>query len=193
VTAPATAEEAPRRKRPPLSTVWRESRELIWRHRGALAIGLLLMLVNRLAGLVLPASSKYLVDDVALVQAATSFGLSQVLSIAAQRAIADMRKSVEAHVMRLPVVVLRLHQTGILISRIMTDAEGIRNLVGTGLAQLAGRPGHRRDRARRAVLAQLAAHAGHPPVLLRLRRRPWPGRSRSCGRCSASAARSTRR
>jgi ABC-type multidrug transport system fused ATPase/permease subunit len=157
VTAPATAEEAPRRKRPPLSTVWRESRELIWRHRGALAIGLLLMLVNRLAGLVLPASSKYLVDDVlvagdagllpllagavavaTIVQAATSFGLSQVVSITAQRAIADMRKSVEAHVMRLPVSYFDSTQSGILISRIMNDAEGIRNLVGTGLVQLLG-------------------------------------------------------
>jgi ABC-type multidrug transport system fused ATPase/permease subunit len=157
VTDPATAEDAPRRKRPPLSTVWRESRELIWRHRSALAIGLLLMLVNRLAGLVLPASSKYLVDDVlvagdagllpmlagavavaTIVQAATSFGLSQVVSITAQRAITDMRKSVEAHVMRLPVSYFDSTQSGILISRIMNDAEGIRNLVGTGLVQLLG-------------------------------------------------------
>ena len=115
------------------------------------------MLVNRLAGLVLPATSKYLIDDVigkrraellmplalaagaaTLVQAVTSFALSQVLGVAAQRAITDMRRRVEAHVARLPVRYFDSTQTGVLISRIMTDAEGIRNLVGTGLVQLAG-------------------------------------------------------
>src|SRR6476469_5879319 len=111
------------------------------------------MLVNRLAGMVLPASSKYLIDDVigkhraellvplavaagvaTLVQAVTSFALSQVLGVAAQRAITDMRRRVEAHVARLPVRYFDSTQSGVLISRIMSDAEGIRNLVGTGLA-----------------------------------------------------------
>ncbi len=157
MTVPDTSDKPARRKRPPLSTVWRESRELIWRHRGPLAVGLVLMFVNRLAGLVLPASSKLLVDDVlvardasllpllavavgaaTLVQAASSFALAQVVSITAQRAIADMRKSVEAHVLRLPVSYFDSTQSGILISRIMNDAEGIRNLVGTGLVQLVG-------------------------------------------------------
>jgi ABC-type multidrug transport system fused ATPase/permease subunit len=73
-----------------------------------------------------------------LVQAVTSFGLSQVLGVAAQRAITEMRRRVEAHVARLPVRYFDSTQSGALISRIMSDAEGIRNLVGTGLVQLAG-------------------------------------------------------
>ena len=73
-----------------------------------------------------------------MVQAVTSFALSQILGVAAQRAITDMRKRVQAHVMRLPVRYFDSTQTGVLISRIMSDAEGIRNLVGTGLVQLVG-------------------------------------------------------
>jgi subfamily B ATP-binding cassette protein MsbA len=106
---------------------------------------------------VLPASSKWLIDEVVgkkrtdllpmiamaagaatLVQAATSFALSQILGVAAQRAITDMRKRVQARVMRLPVRYFDSTQTGVLVSRIMSDAEGIRNLVGTGLVQLVG-------------------------------------------------------
>jgi len=140
-----------------ISSAWRESRELLHRHRKRLAIGMVLMLISRLAGLVLPASSKYLVDHVivakqyqlllplagaallaSLIQAGTGFALSQLLGVAAQRAVTDMRRRVEAHVLRLPVRQFDATQTGILISRIMTDAEGIRNLVGTGLVQLAG-------------------------------------------------------
>jgi len=115
------------------------------------------MLVSRLAGLVLPWSAKYLIDDVVgnkrtdllplialaagsatLVQAVTSFALSQILGVAAQRAITDMRKRVQAQVMHLPVRYFDSTQTGVLVSRIMSDAEGIRNLVGTGLVQLVG-------------------------------------------------------
>jgi len=139
------------------STVWRESRELLAAHRGPLAVGFVLMVVNRLSGLVLPASSKFVVDDVlgqgraellvplaiiaaaaTLIQAATGFALSQVVSIAGQRAIADMRRRVQAHVLRLPVRYYDSTKTGVLISRVMTDAEGIRNLVGTGIIQLVG-------------------------------------------------------
>jgi ABC-type multidrug transport system fused ATPase/permease subunit len=120
-------------------------------------MGFLLMSVNRLTGLVLPASSKILVDDVigraradllwplaaaagvaTVVQAATGFALAQVLGIAAQRSITDMRRQVEQHVARLPISYFDSTKTGVLISRIMADAEGIRNLVGTGLVQLVG-------------------------------------------------------
>jgi subfamily B ATP-binding cassette protein MsbA len=135
----------------------REARELIWTHRKRLTIGLALMLVGRVSGLVLPASSKWLIDDVigngrtdllvpialaaggaTIVQAITAFGLSQILGVAAQRAITDMRKRVQARVMHLPVRYFDSTQTGVLVSRIMSDAEGIRNLVGTGLVQLIG-------------------------------------------------------
>jgi subfamily B ATP-binding cassette protein MsbA len=150
------AEPAKKKKITP-SDAWREARELLWAHRRRLTLGLVLMLISRLAGLVLPASSKWLIDDVVgkhrtelllpialaagaatLVQAVTSFALSQILGVAAQRAITDMRKRVQAHVMHLPVRYFDSTQTGILISRIMSDADGIRNLVGTGLVQLVG-------------------------------------------------------
>jgi subfamily B ATP-binding cassette protein MsbA len=139
------------------SSAWREARQILWRHRVYLGIGLAVMLVNRLAGLVLPATSKILIDNVVgkhegrllvplalaagaatLVQAVSSFALSQVLGVTAQRAITDLRREIEAHVIRLPVRFFDSTKSGVLISRIMTDAEGIRNLVGTGLVQLAG-------------------------------------------------------
>jgi ATP-binding cassette, subfamily B, putative efflux pump len=134
-----------------------EARALVWTHRRRLSLGLVLMVINRLAGLVLPTTTKYLMDDVftkgrwdilpmlaaaaggaMVVDAATSFANSQILGVAAQRAITEMRKQVEAHVMRLPIRYFDQTKSGILISRIMTDAEGIRNLVGTGLVQLTG-------------------------------------------------------
>jgi ABC-type multidrug transport system fused ATPase/permease subunit len=136
---------------------WEEARRLIWKHRGRLSLGLVVMVINRLAGLVLPATSKFLMDDVigrqnwdllpvlamavgaaTIVDAVTSFANSQILGVAAQRAITDMRKEVEAHVMRLPVRYFDSTKSGVLISRIMSDAEGVRNLVGTGLVQLTG-------------------------------------------------------
>jgi len=136
---------------------WQEARDLVWRHRFRLLLGLGMMLVSRGAGLVLPAMSRYVIDEVipngrgdqlmllagvglgaTVVQAGTGFALSQVLGVAAQRAITDMRKNVMAHVSRLPIGYFDSTQSGVLISRIMTDAEGIRNLVGTGLAQLLG-------------------------------------------------------
>lgn len=147
--------------RPPKKTItrgaWQEARGLIYAHRSRLALGLALLLVNRLAGLVLPSSSKWIIDRVVnqrhaelllplalvaggatLLQAVTGFALSLVLGVAAQRAITDMRRAVQAYVLRLPVSYFDSTKTGILISRIMTDAEGIRNLVGTGLVQLVG-------------------------------------------------------
>ncbi len=148
---------ADKKPKPNYANAWREARQLVWQHRNRLALGLALMLVSRLAGLVLPWSSRYIIDQVvgqkradllgviaaavgvaAIVQAVTSFGLSQILGVAAQRAITDMRKSIQGFVLRLPISYFDSTKTGILISRIMTDAEGIRNLVGTGLVQLLG-------------------------------------------------------
>jgi subfamily B ATP-binding cassette protein MsbA len=146
-------------KKKPLDTgvVWREARELMWAHRGRLSIGFALMMVNRITGLVLPASSKWLIDEVfmkgqgqllmpiaaavaaaTLLQSASSYALSLVLGVAAQRSITEMRVAVEQHVARLPVRFFDSTKTGVLISRIMSDAEGIRNLVGTGIVQLVG-------------------------------------------------------
>lgn len=137
--------------------VWAETRALFRAHRGSLVLGFALMLVNRGAGLVLPASSKVLIDEVGvgartdllvplalavglatLIQGGSAFALSQVVSVAGQRAIATMRRRVHAHVLRLPVSYFDNTRAGVLISRVMTDAEGIRNLVGTGIIQLVG-------------------------------------------------------
>jgi ABC-type multidrug transport system fused ATPase/permease subunit len=149
--------EPPKKKGVSASAAWREARSLLWAHRRRLTTGLILMLASRLAGLVLPASSKYLIDDVVgknrtdllpmialaagtatLVQAVTSFALSQILGVAAQRAITDMRKRVQAQILHLPIRYFDSTQSGVLVARIMSDAEGIRNLVGTGLVQLIG-------------------------------------------------------
>ncbi|HET9468784.1 MAG TPA: ABC transporter transmembrane domain-containing protein, partial [Vicinamibacterales bacterium] len=140
-----------------VANAWAEARELVWAHRGRLALGVVLMLINRLAGLVLPTTSKFLIDDVigrgradllmplalaagaaTLVDATTAFALSQVLGVAAQRAIANMRMSMQRHITRLPTSYFDSTQTGVLISRVMNDAEGIRNLVGSGLVQMVG-------------------------------------------------------
>jgi ABC-type multidrug transport system fused ATPase/permease subunit len=136
---------------------WQDLRALVWRYRGRLALGFVLLVAGRLSALVLPAACKYLIDDVigagrtdllgplaaavavaVFVQAATAYGLSQVLGVTAQRAIADVRKAVHDHVLRLPLRHLDSTKTGVLVSRIMTDADGIRNLIGTGLVELAG-------------------------------------------------------
>ncbi len=136
---------------------WREARALVWAHRHRLALGLAILVLNRVAGLILPASSKFLIDHVigeqrpelliwialavggaTLVQAGTSFALSQVLGVAAQKAITDLRRGVQEYVLRLPTSYFDSTKTGVLISRVMNDAEGIRNLVGTGLVQLVG-------------------------------------------------------
>lgn len=137
--------------------VWREAREIIRQNRRKVAFGLVVMAIGRIAGMAVPASSKFLIDDVltggrtdlllplalvvaaaTLIQGGTSFALSQILGVTAQRAITEMRKTVQAHVGRLPVNYFDSTKSGVLISRIMTDAEGIRNLVGTGLVQLTG-------------------------------------------------------
>ena len=153
------AEDTPQKvkKRFVTTGAWDEARKIVHAHRNRLMLGMVLMLVSRLAGLVLPGMSATVIDDVigqgranlllplafvagaaTLVQASTQFALSQVLGVAAQRAITEMRKRVQRHVTRLPVSYFDATKSGVLISRVMTDAEGIRNLVGTGLAQLVG-------------------------------------------------------
>jgi len=136
-----------------LPEVW----ELLQPRKGILLLGLGLMAINRVSGLVLPASTKFLVDNVigkrqiqflgwlilavvgaTLIQGLTSFTLTQLLSKSAQRMITDMRKRIQAHVGRLPVTYYDSHKTGELVSRIMSDVEGIRNLIGTGLVEFLG-------------------------------------------------------
>ena len=150
--------DAPKKK-PNLKKVWPEVRALIAPRKGLLVLGLCLMSVNRIAGLVLPYISKTLLDKVLspqqphpemlpriiavvfsamLVQAATSFSLTQLLSKAGQRLIADMRRQVQRHVGLLPVAYYDENRTGNLVSRIMSDVEGVRNLVGTGLVEFVG-------------------------------------------------------
>lgn len=150
-----TVEE--KKKKINYSSAWAEARKIVWNARWRLLLGSVLMLVSRLAGMVLPASTKYIGDEVftnrnfglikwialaigisTLIQAATSFALSQILGVAAQLAITRMRMRVQKHIERLPISYFDSTQSGQLISRIMNDAEGIRNLVGTGLGQILG-------------------------------------------------------
>src|SRR5262245_38995614 len=140
-----------------LKSVWPELWALIKPRRGLLFLGLLLIVVNRVSGMGLPAAAKILVDEIlakkhihllvplvvglvvlTLIQAASSFSLTQLLSKAAQRLIAEMRERIQAHVARLPVAYYDSTKTGTLVSRIMTDVEGVRNLIGTGLVEFLG-------------------------------------------------------
>jgi subfamily B ATP-binding cassette protein MsbA len=140
-----------------LKAVWPEVWKLMCPRRGLLAIGFVLMVCNKLAGFVLPYSSKFLIDNVVgrhqtgllrpivlavliatVIQGVTSFSLTQLLSKAAQRLIAELRQQVQAHVSRLPVTYYDANKTGALVSRIMSDVEGVRNLLGTGLVDFVG-------------------------------------------------------
>jgi ABC-type multidrug transport system fused ATPase/permease subunit len=140
-----------------LKTLLPEVWQLMTPRRGILAMGFVLMVINRLSGLVLPASTKYLVDDVVgkkqvhlllplilvvlgatVIQGITSYSLTQLLSVAAQKLIAELRQKVQAHIGRLPVSYFDANRSGTLVSRIMSDVEGIRNLIGTGLVEFAG-------------------------------------------------------
>lgn len=151
------SEETKSKKKFEWSDVWPETKAVIWRYRQRMALGFLLLIVSRTAGMVLPASTKFLIDDVigqgkveylkwiaiaaigaTLINAATSFSLTVLLGVAGQRAIAELRRRVQRHIGRLPVSYYEDHKSGEMISRIMTDAEGIRNLVGTGFVQMVG-------------------------------------------------------
>ncbi|GGF29126.1 ABC transporter ATP-binding protein [Echinicola rosea] len=138
-------------------TIGHVFKTIIWPRRKQLFIGLFLIIISRLAGLVLPGASKYLMDEVipnnnmqllkwlviavgaaVAIQAVTSFALTQILSVEAQHLIAKLRSKVQRHIIRLPLRFFDNAKTGELVSRIMTDVEGVRNLVGTGLAQMIG-------------------------------------------------------
>jgi subfamily B ATP-binding cassette protein MsbA len=153
----ARADEPAKKKTPELRVILRDAAELLRARKGRLTLGLGLLVLSRVAGLVLPGMSKILLDDVigkgkrqllvpivlaaaaaTLVQATTGYALAQVLGKAAQRSITEMRRSVQRHVGRLQIAFFDQTKTGVLLSRVMTDAEGIRNLVGTGLVELVG-------------------------------------------------------
>jgi ABC-type multidrug transport system fused ATPase/permease subunit len=161
MTTPATAAALPEAaKKPKKKFEWKSLPEvwaLIHPRQGILLLGFLLMAINRVSGLILPGSTKYLVDDVigkkqtqlllpivvavigaTIVQGLTSFTLTQLLSKSAQRMITDLRKQVQAHIGRLPVSYYDANKTGVLVSRIMSDVEGVRNLIGTGLVEFVG-------------------------------------------------------
>src|SRR5579863_8546810 len=153
-TAPALT------KRPKILQKWKSLPEvwaLIHPRKGLLLLGFLLMAVNRLCALVLPASTKYFLDNVVMkkqlqiltpivlsilaatiIQGLTSFTLTQLLSKSAQKMITELRRQVQAHIGRLPVSFYDSNKTGVLVSRIMSDVEGVRNLVGTGLVEFVG-------------------------------------------------------
>ncbi|MBB6143966.1 subfamily B ATP-binding cassette protein MsbA [Silvibacterium bohemicum] len=154
----AAAGDQPKRKtelRKVMPEIWR----LVSPRRGLLVFGLVLVAINRISGLILPLSTKYLIDGVlsprnphagkllplvgvvfaaTAIQAATSFSLTQLMSKAAQRMIADLRKQVQQHIGRLSVSFYDSNRTGVLVSRIMNDVEGVRNLIGTGLVEFVG-------------------------------------------------------
>jgi ABC-type multidrug transport system fused ATPase/permease subunit len=156
-SAHARAELGASRPKPPLRKALKEVRQLLGPYRGLLAGSFLVLIVNRLCGLVIPGSTRYLIDNVmtqgkmyelkyiiaivvtaTLIQGITSYTLTQVLSKAGQRLITDLRMQVQQHVGRLPVAYYDANRTGALVSRIMSDVEGVRNLMGTGLMDFAG-------------------------------------------------------
>jgi len=140
-----------------LSSVRHVFKAIIWPRRYLILLGLGLILINRISGLVLPGASKYLIDEVIgnknlalldlillavggaiIVQSVTSYSLTQLMGVEAHRLIQQLRAQVQAHIIRLPVRYFDNTRSGELVSRIMTDVEGVRNLVGTGLVQLIG-------------------------------------------------------
>ena len=157
----ARAPEANKKPKAPASErfreLWPDLREMIRPRRKIFAIGFVLMVINKVCALVLPMSTKYLIDNVigkrqihllvplvsavlgaTLIQGVTSFSLTQLLSKAAQRLISELRQKVQRHIGLLPVAYYDANKSGVLVSRIMTDVEGIRNLLGTGLVEFVG-------------------------------------------------------
>lgn len=144
-------------KKVSLSSIRHAFKTIVWPRRKLLGLGLVLIFINRAAGLVLPGASKYLIDDVIansdmamlrtllivvgaalLVQSVTSFSLTRLLSVEAQNLISQLRSQMQKHIIHLPIGYFDNTKAGVLVSRIMSDVEGVRNLVGTGLVQLIG-------------------------------------------------------
>ncbi len=140
-----------------LRDLWPDIRELVYPRRGLLLLGFFLICISRVCGFALPVSTRYLFDNVlgkhqvtlllplvltvlgaTAIQGATGFILTQLLSIEGQKLIAQLRRKVQQHVGRLPVTYYDANKTGQLVSRIMSDVEGIRNLIGTGLVDFVG-------------------------------------------------------
>jgi ABC-type multidrug transport system fused ATPase/permease subunit len=141
----------------PKVTIGHVFKTIVWPRRNLLFVGLILIVISRISGLVLPWASKYLVDEVIanknitmlyyllggvvgaiIIQAVTSFLLTKLLSVEAQHLISVLRVKVQRQILRLPIRFFDNSKSGALVSRIMTDVEGVRNLVGTGLVQLVG-------------------------------------------------------
>ncbi len=152
-----SAADSASKKNPNCARFFRKSGSWCVRAAGVLAFGLILMIISRLASFVLPLSAKSLIDNVmrqgqlhllawiigavllaTAIQGVTSYGLTQLLSIAAQRLITDLRVQVQQHIGRLPVAFYDANRTGTLVARIMSDVEGIRNLIGTGMVNFLG-------------------------------------------------------
>nr|WP_263411626.1 ABC transporter ATP-binding protein [Terriglobus tenax] len=146
-----------KKPKPPLKKVLPQVMELFRPRLGLVTLGFLLMIVNRVCGLVLPASSRYLIDNVmykgqvdllpkiigivaaaTIVQGITTYALTQLLSTEGQKLIAELRARVQRHIGKLPVDFYDKNRTGTLVARIMSDVEGVRNLVGTGLVEFVG-------------------------------------------------------
>lgn len=144
-------------KKKPKVSITKAFKTIIWPRRKLVFIGLFLILVGRLAGFVLPLKSKELLDEIVpngdttalynliwmvvlalLVQAITSFLLTRILSVQAQFLISELRAQVQKKVLSLPISFFDNEKSGALVSRIMSDVEGVRNLIGTGLVQLVG-------------------------------------------------------
>ena len=154
------AEEKPKKRkldRVRVKSLLHDAGDLVWRARGRLLLGLPLLIINRLSGIVMPGMTKFLIDNVfykhqyallwklaavsaiaAAVAAVTAYELAQILGMAAQKSITDLRRRLHDHVQRLPVAYFDGTKTGTVVSRVMNDADGIRNLVGTGLLDLFG-------------------------------------------------------
>lgn len=150
-------QKKPKKNKRNLNSIRYVLHEIILPRKGLLAIGLLLIIINRLAGLVLPGASKYLIDDVikkadfnllkillvvvfaaVFLQSVTSFALTRLLSVEAHNLIAQLRRKVQKQIIHLPVRFFDNNKSGSLVSRILSDAEGVRNLIGTGLVQMIG-------------------------------------------------------